>query len=580
LKGLEHPVVTAFGATTIIVLTLLAPLVSPLHHELYHLYGAPSALIVPVLLNFAAVWILLTLLLCGGQRSRRLDIFLWSILGIFLPWMLMQDCFSLAFGHISRPANFVFLALLIIAVALLLGMRSRALTLLRQGRRFATVMLGFAAVNGGLLLAQILWSGWQSRGLDAPRPLHQHTATVSINHPRILWIVLDELSYRQVYEHPGLPLPAFDNLAATATVFTRAVPAGYWTDIVLPSLMSGQPYDKMGAPAAGLPLLVRSSSTGAWHPFAARQTVFQDAINAGYETAVAGWWNPYCRILSDVLDKCFWTSHSEMRGGMYSSQSAFSNTESPMLNVLKTLPWHSPPPDATFFHQLDYQELLAAGDKLINDPYATFVLLHMPIPHMPGIYDRRTRSFATGNSNSGNSNYLDNLALCDDYLAHVRRELEANGTWDNTTIVLMGDHSWRITRAAVLSPEERATTDGGQFDDRPAYIIKLAHQTAPARIDTPFPALRTRELFDNLLTGRITTPEQLTTWAQVETQPATQPAMQLATHPGAQLLIQPSAELPTQRSAQLPTQTGVQPATPSKRQQGNQKQTLTPRPGN
>ena len=55
MKGLEHPAVTAFGATTIIVLTLLAPLASPLHHELYHFYGPPSALIIPVLLDFAGV---------------------------------------------------------------------------------------------------------------------------------------------------------------------------------------------------------------------------------------------------------------------------------------------------------------------------------------------------------------------------------------------------------------------------------------------------------------------------------------------------------------------------------------------
>src|SRR5260370_32554897 len=101
LKGLAHPVVTAFGATTIIVLTLLAPLVSPLHHELYHFYGPPGALIFPVLLNFAAVWIVLALLLARGLRFRWLDVGLWSIFGIFLPWMLMQDCFSLTYGHMS-----------------------------------------------------------------------------------------------------------------------------------------------------------------------------------------------------------------------------------------------------------------------------------------------------------------------------------------------------------------------------------------------------------------------------------------------------------------------------------------------
>jgi hypothetical protein len=78
----------------------------------------------------------------------------------------------------------------------------------------------------------------------------------------------------------------------------------------------------------------------------------------------------------------------------------------------------------------------------------------------------------------------------------------------------MGDHSWRISKGAGLSPEEWAATDGGQFDDRPAYIVKLAHQNTPARIDTQFAALRTRDLFDNLLTGRISTSRQLASWAQ------------------------------------------------------------------
>jgi Sulfatase len=527
LKGLEHPVVTAFGATTIIVLTLMAPLVSPLHHELYHFCGPPSALILPVLLNFAAVWIMLALLLAVGLHFRWLDLCLWGILGVFLPWMFMQDCFSLTIGHMSRPANAVFLALFLVAVASLLAMRSRAATLFRHGSKFARVMLGIAAFNGALILAQILWSGWQSRRLDAPRPLHQ-PATASTNRGRIVWVVLDELSYLQIYERrdSSLKLPAFDRLASGATVFTHTVPAGYWTDVVLPSLMTGQPLDNIGAPAAGLPLLVRTASTRAWQPFSPRQTVFQDALNAGYQTAVAGWWNPYCRILSEVLDQCFWTNHNELRGGMHSSQSVISNTESP---VLQMMPSHSSLRESNYFHQLDYRELLAAGDKLLNDRSATFVLLHLPIPHMPGIYNRRTASFA-----ASNTSYLDNLALCDDYLAHIRKELEDNGTWDSTTLVLMGDHSWRLSRESAIAPEERVATSGGHFDDRPAYIVKLAHQNTPARIDTQFPALRTRDLFDNLLTGRINTTQQLTSWVQQGTQQGKQQGTQEGSQQGTQ----------------------------------------------
>lgn len=509
MRKLEHPAIAAFGATTIILLILLAPLASPMHHELYHLDGPLSAIIVPVLLNFTGVWLVLVLLFAGGFRFRWLRVCLWSILGVFLPWMLMQDWFSLTRGSMSRPANTVFLVLLFVAVALLLALRSRALTFLRHGRQFATVMLGFAALNGVLLLAQIFWSAWQARRLDMPRPLLQ-AETAPANHDRILWIVLDELSYRQVYEHrySGLKLPAFDRLAAGATVFTRTEPAGYFTDIALPSLMTGQPFDQVRTPAAGSPLLLRSTSTGAWHPFNPHQTVFQDALNSGYRTAIAGWWNPYCRILSEVLDQCFWTNHSELRGGMFTGRSVISNTESPVLQVMQ---WHGSSSNSILFHQLDYRELVAAGDKVLEDRSVTFVLLHMPIPHMPGIYNRRTASFATSNAS-----YLDNLALCDLYLAHVRKELEETGTWDSTTLVLMGDHSWRISSGDDLSPEERSASDGGRFDDRPAYIVKLAYQNTSARIDTPFAAFRTRALFDNLLTGGISTSHQLATWVQLK----------------------------------------------------------------
>jgi hypothetical protein len=193
---------------------------------------------------------------------------------------------------------------------------------------------------------------------------------------------------------------------------------------------------------------------------------------------------------------------------MHSGQSAIWNMESP---VLQMMPWHNSSRESNFFHQLDYRELLAAGDKLLEDRSATFVLLHIPIPHGPGIYNRRTASFA-----ATNTSYLDNLALCDDYVAHVRKVLEDNGTWDDTTVVLMGDHSWRVSKDSDLTPEERATSDGGQFDDRPAYIVKLAHQNIPARIDTRFTALRTRDLFDNLFAGRISTSPQLARWAQQE----------------------------------------------------------------
>jgi hypothetical protein len=81
----------------------------------------------------------------------------------------------------------------------------------------------------------------------------------------------------------------------------------------------------------------------------------------------------------------------------------------------------------------------------------------------------------------------------------------------------MGDHSWRTSLVWETFPgwtpeEQKASL--GQFDERPAYIVKLPGQTSGARIDTPFRAIETRALVDGLLAGTIGSAEELKAWAQ------------------------------------------------------------------
>jgi hypothetical protein len=531
VKLLEHPATTAFGATTILLLILLVPLASPTHEELYHLSGPVSSILLPVLLNFIGIWLLLALLFHWGRRLHWLDAGLWSILGVVLPWRLLQTWFSLREGLMPHDANLGFAALLVPASAVF-ALHSRIpMRLLQSVRRFFVTLLGFSALSGLLLLAETLGIAWQARHLNAPRPLHLATASAipAAQHGRILWIVFDELSYRQVYEHryPGLKLPAFDQLANEATDFTHTIPAGIYTSIVLSSLITGLPLDGVHSPAAGWPISVHNTSIQEWQQLDPHNTVFQDALNASYSTAVAGWYIPYCRILPEVLDRCFWTNHMVLPGRMFPGQSVAWNSEQPVLRHLAAFvvrthltPPHNAMSNEIVFHQQDYNELLVAGDKLLDSPSVNFLLLHMPIPHPNGMYNRHTESFITEHPS-----YLDNLALCDLYLAHVRQKLERLGAWDDTTLVLMGDHSWRSqllwARFPAWTPEEQIASDGGKFDDRPAYIVKLPHQTTPTHIEFPFAALRTRELFDNLLTGRITTPLQLAKWAQQASKTAT-----------------------------------------------------------
>jgi len=137
----------------------------------------------------------------------------------------------------------------------------------------------------------------------------------------------------------------------------------------------------------------------------------------------------------------------------------------------------------------------------------------MPVPHPGGIYDRKNSAFTTGHAS-----YVDNLALADRYLAHVRLILEQRGEWNPSTVVVMGDHAWRTklvwAGSESWTAEDQAASHGAQFDDRPAYIVKLPNQQQSARIDDRFDAVRTRALLDGIITNRIKTPEDLASWVR------------------------------------------------------------------
>jgi len=134
------------------------------------------------------------------------------------------------------------------------------------------------------------------------------------------------------------------------------------------------------------------------------------------------------------------------------------------------------------------------------------------VPHPGGIYDRRTGTFTTHRSS-----YIDNLALADIYLGHVRQVLKQRGEWDSSAIVVMGDHSWRTKLlwegSALWTAEDEAASQGGQFDDRPGYIVKLPYQTEAAKIEIPFSAVRTRALLQGILDGSIRSAPELADFA-------------------------------------------------------------------
>ena len=531
MKLLTHPAATALGLTTLIILPMVSSLVSTTHRTVYHMQGPVISVFFAVMLLILMLWLLITGLLMLVRRSRRIHRILWTTILCALPWVTVKLATTILDWSMPHRISLIFFSIGITAmIALLIFWTPSFQRGFDRIQNFAATLLGFVALSSLLMLVQLGWFAWQAHAINAPQAMHRSTVPVetsahSAGHSRIIWLLLDELSYRQVYEHrfPGLRLPAFDRLAQQSTIFTHAIPAGLMTEYVIPSLLTGVPANALRASADGRQVYLHNPAQNRWETFDQHQTIFQDALNRGYRTAVGGWYNPYCRILPQVLDRCFWTFRDPTLNGIATDLPLRVNLLRPIQHVvnigLTYFQWnrHGDLNDSatTQVHIDDYRELFTESDTLLDDPSLDFLYLHMPIPHPGGIYNRRTGQLTTGPST-----YIDNLALADTYLAHFRSKLEQSGEWDSTTILIMGDHSWRTTSVWSSDPswtsEEQNASDGGKFDTRPAYIVKLPNQQQPERIDTPFPAIETRALLDALMDQHIQSPQELAAWANTQ----------------------------------------------------------------
>jgi hypothetical protein len=520
LKILTHPATVAFGLANLYLLDLTGPLIDPHHDLVYHLVGSASPIVIPIIVYLVTLFLVLAALFLLAQRPGPLRVIIWSAFLLAIPSTLLHTVGNLTSAAIPHWLSYLVAVgalVLLLAVALRWG---QFLPIFEKVQASAATILGVFALSGLVIFGQLIWCVSQTRNLNPAPALHRSQATTI--RPRVVWILLDELSYQQLYERrsPGLELPAFDRLAAQSTVFSHVGPIGGYTRFVLPSLFTGLPSNEISVSARGLLLSLHDPSTGKWNNFLPHQTVFQDALDAGYTTGIAGWYNPYCRIMPQVLDHCFWTLSQFTPANLSPNRSLVSDLLRPLHYLILDIKHifgrgrGSPTDELRNLRQhiADYRSLLTAGDADLADPSINFLFLHMPIPHPYGIYDRRQKLFATHHTS-----YIDNLALCDQYLAHIRKLLEQQNQWDSTTLIVMGDHSWRTSFVWSSSPfwtdEDAAASYNGEFDDRPAYIVKLANQQNPGRVDQSFAAIHTRALLDALLQNRLHTAADLQAWA-------------------------------------------------------------------
>jgi membrane-anchored protein YejM (alkaline phosphatase superfamily) len=153
----------------------------------------------------------------------------------------------------------------------------------------------------------------------------------------------------------------------------------------------------------------------------------------------------------------------------------------------------------------DDRGLMEQMQATLRDERIHFVYLHLPVPHPPGVYDRRTHAWCAC------GNYLDNLALADDLLGKLLEEIDATSGNDATTVIVSSDHSWRVPlwqNTLYWSAEEERISQG-RFDPRPVFMIHFAGQRSGREVLAPLPELVEYDILSGMLQGKIAGPEDV-----------------------------------------------------------------------
>jgi hypothetical protein len=452
-----------------------------------------------LIVNIVLAALVLAFLASWAARSKK-----FRRLSLLLPGLvvyLLAKVIRLSLNATMRPAVGIAIFAGISIATVALHMRSM------RGEQAVSRLTG--AVLAGMGIFAVLAIVQLARIAAAPAAPSSFdnlpaAAVSSADRPRAIWILFDELSYQQTFgnRYPGLRLPNFDKLRESSFLFTDVRPVEKYTELAIPSILLGYPVRRVEYTFSNR-FLLATASKGSFHRFDAAITPFAAARRQGLTTGLVGWYNPYCTMLAPYLNQCYWAGTDEdLVPPQFSLGDGFW---SDLIN-----PWRHYWADLIRSHRGKHlaarreqtcQDLMRRSEQILQQPNLDVIFIHLPIPHPPGLYDRRTDQF----DDSGQRSYVDNLALADKVLGQMLATLEQSPRWKNTSVVVCGDHSWRTWLWSPMpswTAEDEAASYGRTFDPRPALLVHLAGQSTPETVAAPFPLLRVHTILDDLIAGK------------------------------------------------------------------------------
>lgn len=469
-------------------------LVSKFH---YFLTAAPdwrdAAAIVLNVMTLAVVLLIFAALVRGSSnQSLHLTARLTFVGLLAIPLNGARSQFRWLGGEAVRkviaPRVLMLLALvLVVAVIVLIARRFE--TLYAIARMAAIALAPFTLMTfmqAAFLVSPRAVTASKSRGLAPPG-----------DKAKFVIMIFDELDQSVTFDRRpvDLSLPEIDRLAAQSVLAANAFPPADHTVVSIPAITTGRLLSaiEMRSPSE---LMIRSEDNR-WLRWSEEQTIFDDAVKRGQKTAIAGWFHPYCRVLTRAVCDCDWVpaippAPPTIIGRMIRQQGRVVATLpfAPSIQARLKVTNNSDERRNVRIHEFA-QVRRSALHFLQGD--ATFVFIHWPIPHEPAIFDRRSRTMAS----TGPTSYIDNVALVDRTIGDVRRVLERSGSWDSATIIVTADHGWRSPRAR---------------DFRVPLLIKLPRQRSALQLAATLNTVQLRSLLGALSQKQVQKPEDVVRW--------------------------------------------------------------------
>jgi hypothetical protein len=308
---------------------------------------------------------------------------------------------------------------------------------------------------------------------------------------RVLWIIFDEWDQRLTFPDraPGVRLPVLDNLADHSFTATHAlapeagrVPVPQMaTSDALPFLLYGKPVVSSSSEDDGTTRLFFADGSTI---FGGGESIFAQVRALGWNSAVAGWYLPYCRDFGAQLTDCYWDVRYDQRFSASQSVPGAAWDETRMLFETSMVSAFGPSL-VLVRHAAEYQTLLAAAERYAADPSIGLAFVHFNIPHSPYFYNQKVGRF--GHYGYSIDRYNDSLQRVDQTIGEILSSLKTAGLDSKTAIILSSDH-----------PERNLTED-----PHVPFIVHLPGETEGVFAPQEFSTVMTADLALAIARGNV-----------------------------------------------------------------------------